>query len=334
VPPRLPHVSDCSSAWNVTATSSNDQLMMPRYMAWEDGVLYQAAWSAILAMTADGSVQQTLVADVHPTGIWVEGDNVLYSVGSQLRQVPRAGGSSTVIVDGGPVPDPSAPSGKTQIVGEPTILDAAYFYWPSVPYDTLGTLVSRIPRSGGSAELIAKAPILSGGLMALVSDGVLAAGFDGEGYSAIIAPFGGGPFRLLDADFRSYVSLLSVESAGAIWLAPTPAGGYVPMLSPSDGSPAMPLSGTLSADILWDWVYPDGKGGHFLSALERFDDGNLYRSVFFLAASGNTTRLACEPLPVFSDIRGTALAPDALYLTVNRWGGDPWSIVRVPSEAP
>jgi hypothetical protein len=167
--------------------------MMPRSMTWAQGVLYQAAWSAILAVPADGSAQVTLVGDVYPTGIWVEGDNVLYSVGSQLLQVPRTGGSPTVIVDGGPVPDLSAPSGQTQLAGEPTILDDAYSYWPSLPYDVRGTLVSRIPRVGGTAEVIAELPLVDVGGMTVVSDGVLAAGFDGNGDSAMIAPFGGGP---------------------------------------------------------------------------------------------------------------------------------------------
>jgi hypothetical protein len=301
-------------------------------MIWAQGVLYQAAWSAILAVPADGSAQETLVGDVYPTGIWVEGENVLYSVGSQLRQVPRTGGSPTVIVTGGPVPDLSAPSGQTQLAGEPTILDDAYFYWPSLPYDARGTLISRIPRVGGTAEVIAELPLIDVGGMAVVSDGVLAAGFDGNGYSAMIAPFGGGSLRTLALGFP-FGSLLSVEHAGTIWSIPDPVGAYTLMLVPSDGSPTMPLSGTLSNNILWEWASPDGNGGHFLSAWERFDDGGFHRSIFFLRASGSTTRLACEPVQTDSDIRATALSPDALYLTINRFGTG-WSIVRVPLEAP
>jgi hypothetical protein len=302
-------------------------LMMPRSMAWADGILYQAAWSAILAAPAEGGVLQTLVADVHPEGIWVEGDQVLYSVLNQLVQVPRNGGSPTVILDGGSTPDPSAASGQTLLVADQRILDAGYFYWTSIPHNAAGTFVSRIPRMGGTVEVIAELPILGVGGMALVSDGVLAAGFDGNGNSAVVAPFGGGPLRLLASSMR-YGSLLSVENAGTIWSIRNIDGTYVLMLSPSDGSPTSPLSPALPNNISWDWVYPDGNGGHFLSAWEAFEDGGFHRSVFLLSADGSTTRLACDPSQNISGFRGTALSPDALYVAVG--GGAGWSIVKVP----
>lgn len=331
-PPGPPRVDDCASGWNVTAISGNDTLMMPRSMTWAQGVLYEAAWSAVLAVPADGSVQQTLVADVYPTGIWAEGNNVLYSAGNQLLQVARTGGNATVIVDGGPVPDPSAPSGETQAAGEPTMLDAAYFYWSSLTYDGRGTLVSRIPRVGGTAEVIAELPLVLVGGLAVVPDGVLAAGLHGNTYSAMIAPFDGGSLRVLASGF-AYGSLLSVEPAGTIWRIPDSFLTYALMLSPSDGSPTRPLATTLPDHMTWEWASPDGNGGHFLSARERFDDGTSHRSIFFLSASGSTTRLACEPVEASGDIRGTALSPDALYLTINRLGSG-WSIVRVPIVAP
>jgi hypothetical protein len=335
--PRRPVLSDCTYAWQVEETVNSDALTMPESMVWADSILYQAAFSSILAAAAEAGVQETLVADVYPKGIWVEGDEVLYSTDNQLVQVPRNGGTPTVILDGGSTPDPSAPSGQALMVAGQRILDAEYFYWTSKPLDGQGTYISRMPRVGGTAELFAELPILDVGGIAVVSDGVVAAGFNGKGYSAAVAPFGGGPLRMLAPTLHD-VLLLSVESAGVLWSTPsTPNadGMYALMLSPADGSSVSPMRQILSSEISWDWAYPDGVGGHFLSAQERFDDGDLHRSVFLVSTNGNVTRLACDPSSAFSDIRGAALSPDALYVTVNHFGSA-WSTVKVlrPAQHP
>jgi hypothetical protein len=301
---------------------------MPLKMVWADGVLYQASWSSLLSSPAEGGVQQALVSDADASGLWIEGDHVLYSHVNQLFSIPRVGGDSTLMLDGGTTPDPRSTSGHMLLVGGDTLLDENHFYWTAVPIDNRSTFVQRMPRSGGAVETVAELPLVMVEGLALVADGMLAAGFDGSGRSVVVAPLGGGPVRTAVWS-TSHGPFVSVDSSGAVWRETAPDNTF--LIAPPDGAPVTPLVRGLSGVAFWDWVSPDEGGVRYLGAIETFDDGQLRRSVFSLGKDGSLARLACDPVPGISHIVAMALSPDDLYLTIGVGGGD-WFIAKVPRQ--
>jgi hypothetical protein len=312
---------------------------LPRAMAWQDGTVYLASPSGVAAVaTATGETTDLGYAGA-ATGVWVEGDNVLYSYDDQLYSVPRAGGESTLLLDGGQHNDPSSGSSGQDHVGDQQYLDATAFYWTTraYPYATDGMHVWRMPRAGVGREGFALFPIQTLDALAIRTDGVLAAGqattMGGPFYRAFLAPFGHGAARELPLDPLPD-KILSATNGGLLWSRYTGdrEGGretHEIWMSAMDGSPAWPLSRALPVELQASWAMPDELGGHVLGGVERFDDGEMHASVFQVKSDGSATRLACDSSSNWPVYTATALAPDAIYLSV-RYDQPGWKVIRLP----
>jgi hypothetical protein len=318
---------------------NDDLYTMPRAMVWQDGNIYQATFSGVLAMPLDGGEVIDLVNESHATGVWVEGDDVIYSLDDQLFAAPRTGGDPTLLLDGGHQNDPSSGGNGDDHVGERQYLDSTAFYWTTRAYPnaTDGTRVWRILRSGGAVEAFALFPIETVDALAIRSDGVLAVGqsitLGGPFYRAFLAPFGGGAAREVPVS-PTPDAIISADSGALLWSVYTGnrEGGretHEIWSSPMDGSPARRLSWNLPIEFLSSWSIPDDLGGHIIGGVELFDDGVNHASVFQVSGEGNATRLACDASNNWPVYTATALAPNAIYLSV-RYDQPGWMLVRLP----
>ena len=334
-----PNVATCAAGWTAVSPLNDDMVALPRAMAWQDGVVYQATLHGVAAMATDGSAPTTLATQTSATGIWIEGDNVLYANEDQLFSVPRAGGDVTTVLDGGQHNDPSTPADGTDHFGNLNVLDSTAFYWTTstYPYVNDGFHVWRMPRTGGAVESFAMLPIQTVDALAATSEGVLAAGqstvLGGPYYRAYLAPLGHGPLQELSlsplpdaiVSAESGALLTSVYTGSREGRSET----HEVWLAPVDGSPPRPLAHDLPLELVATWAVPDGQGGHFTGGMEIFDDGANHGAVFQVDSDGSATRLACDASghwPLFSAV---AIAPDALYLSV-RYDQPAWTLVKIP----
>ena len=311
---------------------------MPRAMVWQDGIVYQATLNGVVAMPTDGGEASELANERAATGVWVEGDNVIYSLDDQLFAVPRAGGDSTLLLDGGYQNDPSSGSNGNDHFGERQYLDSTAFYWTTraYPYPTDGTHAWRMLRTGGAVEGFALFPIETVDALTIRSDGVLAVGqsttLGGPFYRAFLAPFGHGAAREVPLD-PPPDAIISAENGALVWSVYTGnrEGGretHEVWISSADGSPAQRLSQNLPVEFLASWSIPNEQGGHVIGGVELFDDGVNHASVFQLSSDGKATRLACDSSNNWPVYTAVALAPDAIYLSV-RYDRPGWMLVKL-----
>jgi hypothetical protein len=308
-------------------------------MVWQDGIVYQATLNGVVAMPADGGDVVELVGDDGGTGIWVEGDNVLYARYDQLLTVPRAGGDSTLLLDGRGQNETSSDAGGQNLVGARQYLDGSAFYWTtqSVPAAADGSHVWRMPRAGGGVEGFALLPVLTVDALAIRADGVLAVGpstiLGGPFYRAFLAPFGHGAAREISLG-PAPDAIISVDNGALLWSVylGNSEGGHETRgvwLAPADGSPARRLSQSLPVEFWATWSIPDEQGGHVLGGTELFDDSSSHASVFQVGSDGSATRLACDASDNWPVYTAVALAADAIYLSV-RYDQPGWKLVRLP----
>jgi hypothetical protein len=313
---------------------------MPRAMAWADGTLYQASYNGIKAVPERGGEATTIVADsIFPDEMWVQGENLLFARWEQLVQVPRSGGVAEILLDGGEKNDQR--SGE-DYVPDHHLLDGSHFYWTtedaSSSHSTDATYVWRMPLAGGPVESVGEVPVRNGDGMALTSDGLLLSGWYGDSQTgAFLLPRAGGPSRVLDRD-PEFWRFVGMDSGGVLWTQVVSKNAEenttLPIeLSPADGSPHRPLSRELPDGFVFPlWSYPDGQGGRFLFGEEVFDDNSTHPSVFFVAADGRATRLACEPTRHVVYTHGLALSPEALFMVEEF--PDRWQVVRIARPVP
>jgi hypothetical protein len=146
----------------------------------------------------------------------------------------------------------------------------------------------------------------------------------------VIPPDGGAPRRLAPVG----LGLVGADAAGVLWTTITGADAtgsatHETWLSPSDGSPAVPLSADLPAGFSAERAVPDGQGGHLLVGTETLD-GEERISVFAVGADGAATRVACDPIAGSALILDATLAANALSLVVQSSPDGPMTIVNVP----
>jgi hypothetical protein len=334
IPKPRPPLASCTSSWIPTVPLNRAAGSVPYALAWADGILYQARPESIVASPDDGGYLTTLVANGGGTGIWVEGDNLLYSYFDQLMQVSRSGGTVTTLLDGGQRKDPGTGPGDNDGFWFHQLLDESYFYWTTFAESHMGVShLWRLSRAGGDIEGFAELPVEIVGGMALVLDGVLIGAHAFESPPAFVAPFGGGPLRFLDPG-QDAVEVVAVDSGGAIWNASTGTregrrDTHQVMLSPSDGSSFFPLSEELPIEFFATFATPDGQGGRYLIGIETFDDDKGHASAFLIDNAGTARRLACDPSADRPTVKNAAIAPGAVYLTVD-YPDSGSTMVKVP----
>jgi hypothetical protein len=315
----------------VAGPRSDDILSMPTAMVWADGTLYQASLRGVAAERTDGSTGAIWLSELPATGIWIEGDQVLFSHHDRLMQVPRAGGAVTTLLDGGQRNDPSTAVDQPDLFGSGEALDSTAFYWTTIAYPQQDSLRAwRMLRVAGTLESFAPFPLALVKGLALVPDGVLVAGqyagTEAPYYRAFVAPFANGAARELPADDQHWpTSIVSVESGGFLWNSWIREDVHEVWLSPADGARPRLLSPGLPGRMVGTSALAEGQGGRFLAGVETFDDGLMHGSAFFVAADGGVTRLGCgQPMNVPG---AAAIAPDAVYWAVS--DGDTWMLVKV-----
>lgn len=326
--PPPPQLANCKDNWQVV-TSSPRPFSPPSALRYHAGELIYSACSIdecyVAAEPVQGGDPRRIVTGLSGTSLWLEDDQILFANNGQLWQVPILGGTPTQVITNTIVPDLVVVHALT-----PTAL-----LWANATYDaaTLG-LANEIwstPRDGTSASSLLGRVTKSGLIETLeqVGDAVLVAG---QGPTGVVVPLDGGPMRqLADAGFR----YAGADPQGVYGWTQTGADSYAMRLAPIDGSPAQSFWPTLPALGVADRIWPDDNGGWFAVVLERFDDGNIHRSAFFLDQNERATRVACDPDPKALDGLSSvpAITDDGAYV-VSEILEDPanarWEIVKVP----
>lgn len=340
-PPR-PTLASCSAGWQPLLPEATTA--SPRALAFgQDRIVYSQDGLdglpvAIIAVsTADGSVSP-IVAD-WAWDLWVDGDQVLYSKGEDLRSVPLAGGDSQLIIDG---PQP------TNTVTIQQALDASGFYWARdlLNLNQTDTIQDyslwRAPRTGGTPQQIGGVTVpYAIKQIAIAPDALVLGGY----VAAFAVPFDGSPVRIL-ADAGGYAAEAEFVGADATGVYYTrPVGKYDPnnerfeiVRSPAAGGPLEPFWPSKPDSILVDSLWPDPQGGWFATGLDRFDDGAIHASFWWIDADGNGRLGGCDgrmpALPATADAR-PAFSADAAYVSVHLFQvpRDSWTIVKVPRRA-
>lgn len=335
--PKLESAALCTGAWRALTAPAPWDVTSP--LVYNDGTLYYTLFSTqtLMAQPASGDAP-TAIAQAFTTELWGEGDHLLFTtgnLGNQIFSVPFAGGTPTLVLDGGAgraAPDLAFRHAFT----------AADFYWTEWPTTTAPspTTIWRQSRSGGTANQIGSFTFTVLGApqrdtaegIALTDDAVLVG--DHFGSSGAV-PFDGSAARPLAAPVTSAAgntttSLAGIDRSGAYWSFLSANDGFEVIRSPSDGGPAQLFWQSPTTEVSTMW--PDGDGGWIAYGLEVFDDHVDHAVLWNLDAQGNARRLGCSPGPGHSfwiQVPG-AVAPDAIYLITSDLDANTWEIDRIP----
>jgi hypothetical protein len=332
-PPPPAALDSCRAGWQPLTTSR--PFFPARNLAVHDGeLIYDGD-----GVTPDGAITTQIEAlpmtggmpRVVTTGsvwsLWVEGDQVFYAMGADLRVVPAAGGTSSLVVSGAPAPAPDIFA---------HLLTPTTFVWARFEYGGGGTSseIWAVARGGGAARLLGV--VTDSGLverMTLAGDDVLVAGQAGRASAVPLA--GGQTRRLASAGYQT----AGLEAEGLYgYDTRTPVDPAVQRffmeLAPADGSAARPFWPEVPPRVLPDHLWADGEGGFLVSASEDFDDGRSHRSFFQLDSQGQATRTACDGDPTVDDYVTVrpVFTPDAVFFIDEELGGAraTWRIVKIP----
>jgi hypothetical protein len=348
VPEPLP--ASCTAAWQpVTPPLPLD---ITSGVAYGDGVLYYSAFSAQQTRALSvSSGQETVLAPVFASVIWLEGDHLLLTGGGsgiQYFSLPLTGGTPVLVTDG--------QVGRSELgIGQiPShIVTPTDFFWAESSGAGLRepTTVWRAPRNGAPPAELARFSELSVETntahyfngAALAPEGLVLGTNWGIGK---VVPLDGTPARSLavpDVDsLIGQTSFLGVDAKGVYWSLKTaidsqPDRPPQMAVSPVDGGAVRPIWSTLPpfSSLLGAWS--DGEGGLVVTGSQTFaGERDARLTVWWLDPAGNAQRLACAT----PDIRRhsatfqerPAVAPDAFFFIF--WGeNDLMHIVRVPRPA-
>jgi len=340
VPP-LQSAETCAGAWQPLSAryfgdERGDFSFAPWAIAYANGLIYYdtstTAAEIVALPVAGGSPSPVVPFQLAVTGLWAEGDHLLFANGSKFYSVPLTGGTPSLLFDA---------LGGQQIPDESLVQDVSptHFYWNALDMSAdgqSGMSVWRAARTGGNPVKLGFVPdnvVLPGvGGMALASDAVLFAG--DLGFSAVV-PFDGGAVRALAPGGDYYCG---VDSSGAYWASvvgdPTEER-FTIVFSPADGGARRTFWAYPPRHTLPFRIWQTGDGSWLVIALQRFSDGLTHTSFWELDAAGNARLLACDPgggnLSPYIDTR-PAFTPEAAFFMasyVEATGTLAWEIARI-----
>lgn len=314
--------------------------------------------SAIVSLTPGGT-PKVLHEGPH-TGIWLDGDNLVYSEEAALFTIPQGGGT----------PEPGVKYATNRFAPSPyyRALDAHFIYWfqhdsvaISAPYE-----LWRLARNGGVEELLfsftpeeMRVRPVSGTYV--VGDQVLVysqATNLNNAYAwsvstttnqrSVVPVLLPGPGE----SYAGYTTLLGVSDDGALlWTRPSqvlmdmgdrPYLSFTFALGSLSGAP-VPFGVRLPPRAVPLAAWSAGSGAWYLLASEEPQMGHVMASVWWVDATGRASRLGCDPLDWFSppfageDLRranliSTAAATPAGLTFAIRYPTRPSTIVSVSNQ--
>jgi hypothetical protein len=330
--PALERASLCTGAWQRLTTPAPFDITSP--LVYNGGTLYYSSFTTqgLVAQPVSGGAP-TVIGNTFTTELWVEGDHLLFTagnLGNQVFSLPFAGGTPTLILDGG--------AGRTTpVVALQHAFTPTDFYWTEATLQS-PTAIWQQSRSGGTASQLGSFTFTGPVNQEIVtSDGIAVsenAVLVGDGFGSSVAmPLDGSAPRPLAAPVMSSTdstSLVGIDKSGAYWsVFSLGHEDFEVIRSPADGSPAQPFWKPSTADVLRMWS--DGNGGWVAYGLEIFDDQVDHAVVWTIDAQGTATRLGCSPGAGSSSwiqVPG-AVAPDAIYLITANLEADTLQIDRI-----
>ncbi|HXU61786.1 MAG TPA: hypothetical protein VN962_08810 [Polyangia bacterium] len=311
---------------------------------------------AIASLTPGGS--PTVVHDGSATGIWLDGDKLVYSEGAALFTIPQTGGP----------PDPGVVYATNTY--SPSVfnraLDARFVYWLQYNQTSPPYQLWRLARNGGVEELLSsftsdemRQKSISD--TRVLGDYVLVSGADtslGSPFAwsvstttnqrislPVLAPSPG------DASTTSgSTTLLGTSDDGALfWTRSsqtfTPTGGlsrsFTYALGTVSGGALVPFDVRLPPGVLPAAAWSAGSGAWYLAATEEPQTDHVLASVWWVDATGRASRIGCDPVD-WSDAAGAgsqdrrrdnpisaaAVTPAGITFAI-MYPARPWTVVSV-----
>lgn len=345
-----PSLSRCRDAWDRILEFQPTVGDAPRVLRWHDGNLYYSerldVSNHIVSLPDTGGTPSEVTPD-SGSGLWIEGDSLLFPHSDRLYSAPLGGGESTLVDSGGTFDtDPRKYENVTFLNQE---LDASGLYWVLHRYTDPTWSVWRMPRGGGRSEELATLPDSLGRPEALLvlSDQLMIAGGDGDAY--VMSKDGGDVDRLPSVDTKRddvmWSRFIGAGPSGVVWAVASHKRGdkipYAVVISRPDGD-VDDLWRYMPADFEPDHAWPDAAGGWVIAGMETFSDDEQHTSIWSLDENDRAKRLACDARPGRSSgyAATAALSDEAAYFAVEYFASshkvadeDPeamgWTLIKV-----
>ena len=295
------------------------------------------------------------------TGIWLDGDSLVYSENAALFTIPQSGGP----------PDPGVVYATNTY--DPSVferaLDAHFIYWfqysqASAPYQ-----LWRLARNGGVEELLSSsfttAELSQSAISGIqpLGDYLLIYGLaqninnpfawsvstttNQRSNLPVLLPSPGDPTTT-----SPYTTMLGTSDEGAIlWTRPyqtltdmgsEPYRSFIYALGSVSGGALVPFDVKLPPRAIPLAAWSAGSGAWYLAATEEPQMDHLLASVWWVDATGRASRIGCDPVD-WSDASGAgsqdnrraslipaaAVTPAGLTFAITYSSARPWTIVSV-----
>jgi hypothetical protein len=314
---------------------------------------------AIVSFTPGGT--PNVIHQGAQTGIWLDGDSLVYSENAALFTIPQSGG----------LPDPGVVYATNTY--SPSVfdraLDAHFVYWFQHDPIAIGAPYElwRLARNGGVEELLSsftadevRQDSISG--IQVLGDYVLVSGLVTNGNNPfawsvstksnlrgvlpVLLPGPSDP-----TTYSGYTTLLGASDDGALfWTRPyqtltdmgnEPYRSFVYALGSVSGGALVPFYVNLPPRAIPLAAWSAGSGAWYVAATEEPQTDHVLASVWWVDATGRASRIGCDPVD-WSDASGAgsqdhrrdnliaaaAVTPDGLTFAIT-YPASPWTIVSV-----
>ncbi|HEY7373938.1 MAG TPA: hypothetical protein VIF57_17390, partial [Polyangia bacterium] len=358
--------SQCAGNWQIAFTAPATGLSAPSrdFLRVGGGRIFLGNYisngkQAIASFTPGGT--PNVIHEGTETGIWLDGDSVVYSENAALFTIPQTGGP----------PDPGVVYATNTY--QPGVfaqaLDAHFVYWfqyiqfsQSAPYQ-----LWRLARNGGVEELLSSFTAADFGQNSIsgiqpLGDYVLISGLatnlntpfawsvsmttNQRSVLPVLLPNPGDP-----AISSGYTTLLGTSDDGALlWTRPDktlmdmgnePYNSFIYALGSVSGGALVPFDVKLPPRAIPLAAWSAGSGAWYLVATEEPQTDHLLASVWWVDATGRASRIGCDPVDWSAApgagsqdhrrdnlIPAAAVTPAGFTFAINN-SGRPWTIVSV-----
>lgn len=356
----------CARSWQIAFTAPAMGLTAPSrdFLRVGGGQIflgnYVSNGTPAIASFPPGGTPKVIHAG-SPTGIWFDGDSLVYSENAALFTIPQSGGP----------PDPGVVYATNRY--GPTVfdraLDAHFVYWFQHDPIAIGAPYElwRLARNGGVEELLSSFTaddLRQNSILGIqvLGDYVLVSGLatnvnnpfawsvstttNQRSVLPVLLPSPGDP-----STTSGYTTLLGVSDDGAIlWTRPyqtlmdmgnEPYRSFIYALGSVSGGALVPFDVKLPPRAIPLAAWSAGSGAWYLVVTEEPQMDHVLASVWWVDATGRALRIGCDPVD-WSDASGAgsqdhrrdnlisaaAVTPAGLTFAIT-YSGRPWTIVSV-----
>ena len=360
--------AQCARNWQIAFTAPATGTTAPSrdFLRVGNGRIFvgnygSSATPEIVSLTPGGT-PNVLHQGAQTTGIWLDGDSLVYSESAALFTIPQSGGP----------PDPGVVYATN--IYDPSVfqraLDAHFVYWFQYNQASPPFQLWRLARNGGLEELLSSSftsqelsqsaitgfqvlggYVLISGLAQNINNPfawAISTTTNQRTNLPVLLPSAGDPTTA-----SPYTTLLGTSDDGALlWTRPyqtltdmgsEPYRSFIYALGSVSGGALVPFDVKLPPRAIPLAAWSAGSGAWYLAATEEPQMDHVLASVWWVDAGGRATRIGCDPVD-WSDATGAgsqdhrrdnavvsaaAVTPAGLTFAIS-YPTNPWAIVSIP----